>query len=376
MKSVTGPFKYHIPWTPFDEEMAEAVVRPLRSGPILYDGPETKAFEEEVARYLGVEHGVAVSSGSAALHLAFIALGLGPGDEVLMPANSYIGAPESVLHVGATPTYCDVDARTANPSLELLLPYVTPRTRAIVVFHMYGNPVDMGPILGFARERGLYVVEDFAHALGGEYEGRKLGSLGDINITSFARKCITVGGQGGMVVTNDADLAYNVYRMKRHGWDWENLDRGSVAGLGYNYTMNECQAAVGRVQLPRVDRYRDMREQNARYYTEGLCERQLPAVPFEAAPWGKHGRLHYVVKVDRRDELVDFLHQRGIGARVLYDSPVYRNPLYVEKMGYDPGPRPVTDRLVEQIVALPGQPNMRPADIDYVLDNLEEFFSQ
>jgi len=363
--------RYRTTWTPFDDEMRQALLRPT-PGPIYYDGPEGEAFEREMAAYLGTAHGVAVSSGTAALFVALMALGISPGDEVIVPANSYISPAECAINVGAQPVYCDVLESTANMDITNIEPLVNSHTRAIVVVHTYGHPVDMDPLMELARRRGIYVIEDVAHALGGEYKGRKLGTIGDIGFTSFARKCVTVVGQGGMVLTSNPEWARRMVQHRRHGWNRGDVYRGTVSLVGFNFTLNECQAAVGRVSLARLDRHNAARAENARRYAQGLTRRELPAQPFQVMPWARHGWLHFVVRVPRRDKLLEFLEARGIQCEIHYRRPVYREPAFTARTG-DPGPRPVTERLVEEILTLPSHPEMGEG-IDYVMDQMAEFY--
>jgi dTDP-4-amino-4,6-dideoxygalactose transaminase len=366
--------RYRTTWTPFDDEMREALLRPT-PGPVYYDGPEGDAFEREMAAYLGVAHGVAVSSGTAALFVAMLALGLGPGDEVIVPANGYVTAAECALNVGAKPVYCDVLESSANMDVSTIEPLVTARTRAIVVIHTYGHAVDLDPILDLARGRGILVIEDVAHALGGEYKGRRLGGLADIGFVSFARKCVTVAGQGGMALTNNEEWARRMVQLRRHGWDRDDVYRSGVNLVGFNFTLNEGQSAVGRVSLSRLDRHNAARAVNARRYAEGLARRGAPARPFELAPWAKHGWLHYVVRVPRRDDLLAFMQTRGVECAVHYKQPVYRLPAYVSRAGEDPGPRPVADRLAGEIVTLPSHPEMGEG-VEYVMDQMAEFYGR
>jgi len=370
---VATAIRFRTIWTPFDAAMREAMLRPT-PGPVYYDGPEGDAFEREMAAYIGVGHGIAVSSGTAALHLAMLALDLGPGDEVIGPANGYLSVAECTLNVGARPFYCDVVESTANMDISTVEPLVTSKTKAIVVIHTYGHPVDMDPIMDLARRRGIFVIEDVAHALGGEYKGRKVGSIGDMGFVSFARKCVTVAGQGGMAFTSNPEWAKRIVRLRRHGWDRADAYRSRVAMVGFNYTLSECLAAVGRVSLARLDGHNTVRAANAQRYTEGLARRGVPARPFAVMPWAKHGWLHYVVRAPRRDELMAYLGTRGIECSIHYKHPVYREPAYVARAGDDPGPRPVTDSLAREILTLPSHPEMGDG-IDYVVDQIEAFYA-
>jgi dTDP-4-amino-4,6-dideoxygalactose transaminase len=364
--------RYSSMWTPFDDEMRAAMLRPT-PGPIYYDGPEGDAFEREMAAYLGTGYGVAVSSGTSALYLAMVVLGIGDGDEVIQPANGYLSIAECTVNLRARPVYADVLESTANIDIRTLESLVTPKTKAIAVIHTYGHPVDMDPIMNLAHRRGIFVIEDVAHALGGEYKGRKLGSIGDIGFVSFARKSVTVVGQGGMAFTANQAWAKKMLQARRHGWDRTDTYRSNVAMVGYNFTLGECQAAVGRVSLSRLDRNTAVRVANAVRYNAGLDRRGVPVTPFELMPYGKHGWLHYVVRVPRRDELLDHLKTRGIEAAIHYKQPVYRQPAYMARTGEDPGPRPVTEKLSNEILTLPSHPDMGDG-IDVVMDEIAAFY--
>ncbi|HLJ58857.1 MAG TPA: DegT/DnrJ/EryC1/StrS family aminotransferase [bacterium] len=374
MGEAAAPVRYRCLWTPFDDEMREATLRPA-AGPVYYDGPEVEAFEREAAAYLGVARGVGVSSGTTALHLAMLAMGIGPGDEVVCAANAYLTAPECTIHVGATPVYCDVLDETANLDASTVEPVLTPRTKVIVAIHNYGHPVDMDPLMGLARRRGLFVIEDIAHAFGARYKGRPVGSIGHASFTSFARKVVTVAGQGGMAFTSEPEWARRMALLRRHGWESGAAYRGRLVLVGFNHTLGESLAAVGRVSLSRVDRENAVRRANALRYTEGLARLNTRGVavrlPVEL-PYAAHSWFHYVVRTPRRDDLVAFLSTRGIEAGIHYRHTVYREPAYVARTGVDPGPRPVADRIVSEIMTLPSHPEMG-GGIDYVLGQLAEF---
>jgi dTDP-4-amino-4,6-dideoxygalactose transaminase len=373
VRAPIGSVRYRTVWTPFDEEMREAMLRPT-PGPIYYDGPEVEAFEREAASYLGVAHALGVGSGTAALSLAMLALGLGPGHEVIVPANAYLAPAECTIQVGARPVYCDVREDTANLDASAVGPLLSRRTRAIVVVHTYGHPVDMDPLLNLARREGIYVIEDVAHALGGTYKGRMLGSIGDAAAASFARKGVTVAGQGGMVFTGDQEVYRRMVQLHRHGWDRGDAYRTAVHAVGFNHTLSESLAAVGRVSLGRLRANNRVRADNARRYTEGLGRRGVPVRPFAVMPWGEHAWLHYVVRAPNRDALMRFLGERGIEAGIHYRSLVYRTPAYVSRTGEDPGPRPVTDRLVEEILTLPSHPDMGDG-VEDVMNEVAEFYA-
>jgi dTDP-4-amino-4,6-dideoxygalactose transaminase len=185
---------------------------------------------------------------------------------------------------------------------------------------------------------------------------------------------VTVAGQGGMTLTNNAEWARRMLQLRRHGWDRADVYRSGVGLVGFNFTLNESQAAVGRVSLSRLDRHNAARAANAKRYTEGLARRGVPARPFDIAPWAKHGWLHYVVRVPRRDELLQFLRTRGIECAIHYKQPVYRLPAYIARTG-GPGPRPVTDAMAGEILTLPSHPEMGDG-IGYVMDQMAEFYAR
>ena len=342
-------------------------------GPVYYDGPEVEALEAEAAAYLGVARGIGVSSGTTALYLAMVAMGIGPGDEVVCAANGYLSGPECAIHAGATPVYCDVLDTTANMDARTVEPVLSPRTKAIVAVHLYGHAVDMDPLMDLARRRGVFVIEDLAHAFGGRYKGRTLGSIGHTSFTSFARKGVTVAGQGGMAFTSDPEWARRMALLRRHGWERGFAYRSRLRLVGFNHTLSESLAAVGRVSLSRLDRDNAARRENALRYTRGLAARGLGAAAPVEMPWALHAWLHYVIRVPRRDDLIAFLRTRGIEAGIHYKHPVYREPAYVARTGVDPGPRPVTDRIVTEIATLPSHPEMGDG-VDYVLDQVAQFF--
>lgn len=363
-----------VTWTPFDEEMRQAMLRPA-AGPVHYDGSEVESFEDEVAGYLGARGAVAASSGTAALHLALLASGVGPGVEVIMPANAYVAIPESVIHVGARPVYCEVDGATGNIDAAKLRDCISARTRAVVVIHMYGNAAEMDALGEVCRENALLLVEDVAHALGGEYRGEKLGTLGDVGFTSFARKVIHVAGQGGMAFTNDPDVAVRMRQLRKHGWVRDDAYRERVAAIGFNYSFSECLAAVGRVNLRRIERYWAARNENAGRYLEAIASLNLPLRTFTKTSNSRHGRLHFVVLTPHRDRLHAFLAERGVETKIHYKTPTYRQPLYRTAARVDPEAYPVADRLASEVLTLPSHPDLGEG-LDQIVGALKLFFDR
>lgn len=358
--------------TVIDDEVRETVLRVLERTPY-YAGPETSAFESEVATYCGVGHGVAANSGTSSLLLALLARGIGAGDEVIVPTNTFVSVPECVLFVGATLVLTDVEP-DGNMSRSIIERHLTPRTQAIIPVHMFGHPVDMDPIMDLARARGLFVIEDAAHALGAAYKKRRAGSLGHVGFFSFAGKSITVCGQAGMAVTADGDLAASMASRRVHGWSqkvgnvWHAAER-----LGLNLRTSELLSAIGRVNLRRLDGWTAARASNAARYTTRLADGRVPLTLPATRPDQQPGWLHYLVRGPRRDALRAFLHDRGIDTQIHYPLPLHRQPAF---QPFAPGPAafPVAEAMVADMVTLPSHPWMTPDEIDAVADAVIQFY--
>src|SRR5690606_21664094 len=257
------------PWPSFSQEEADAVARVLLSNKVNYwTGTECREFEKEFAAWCGTSHAVALANGTLALDVALKALGIGPGDEVIVPPRTFIASVSCVVNAGATPVFADVDADSGNLSAETIRPVLTPRTRAILCVHLGGWPCDMDPIMALAAEHGLKVIEDCAQAHGAQYKGRPVGSIGHVGAWSFCQdKIMTTGGEVGMVTTNDRDLWLRMWSYKDHGKRWEAVyDRQHAPGFrwlhesfGTNWRLMEVQAVIGRIQLRRMDRWHGAR---------------------------------------------------------------------------------------------------------------------
>jgi perosamine synthetase len=338
-----------------DEADIQAVTGVLRT-PRLSIGPKMEEFEEAVAAYTGVPYGVALSSGTAGLHLGLTALGIGEGDEVILPSFTFIAAAHAVLYRRARPVFVDIDPLTLNLTAETVAPAITPRTRAIIAVHTFGCPVDMEPVLDLAARHGVKVIEDACEALGADCGGRKVGGLGDLGVFAFYPNKPITTGEGGMVVTSDRQLAdairalRNQGRRASDGW----LDHSL---LGYNYRLSEMNCALGVSQMRRIEEMLARRESRAACYME-----HLRGIPDLTLPVFKtnHGRVCWFVFVvrlgasrtrDDRDGVMDFMTARGIGCGS-YFAPVHGQPLYA---GYADGGHDltVTDRVAPRTLALP-----------------------
>ena len=359
-----------------DEADVAAVVESLRSD-WLTTGPRVAEFERRVAERVGVRHAVAVSSGTAALHAAAFAAGLGPGDEAIVPPLTFAATANAVLYQGATPVFADVlpDTLTLDPARAR--EQLTARTRAIVAVDFAGHPADLDELRALARTQGLALLDDAAHALGAEYRGRPVGGRADLTTFSFHPVKHVTTGEGGMVVTDDAALAERVARFRNHGittghaerfqsgeWFYEMVD------LGFNYRLTDVQCALGLSQLGKLDRFLARRAAIAARYREALG--RLPGVALQTvAPDVRHAWHIFplLLDLDRlaadRRAIFAALRAEGIGVNVHY-IPVYWHPYY-QRLGYPKGLCPVAERAYERLLTLPLFPAMEDRDVEDVV---------
>jgi perosamine synthetase len=334
-------------------------------------GRFVREFEAAFARAVGCRYGVACSNGTTALHLALATFGIGPGDEVILPAFTMIATANAVRYTGATPVLVDSERETWNPDVTRLADAVTSRTRGIVVVHTYGHPVDMDPVLELAERRGLWVLEDAAEAHGALYRGRPVGSLGRAAAFSFYANKIITTGEGGMVTTNDPEVARLARRLRDHAFSDERHFWHRY--VGFNYRMTSLQAAVGLAQVERLEEFVRSRRENAARYTARL--RAIPglSLPVER-PWGKNVYWMYGVVVEdafglSRDELRRRLARRGIETRTFF-IPIHVQPVYYEMFR---GQRfPVAEDLCRRGLYLPSGATLTAEEIAYVCDAVAE----
>lgn len=361
-----------------EKEIAE-VVETLKSG-WLTVGPRTKRFEEMVAGYIGVMGAAALSSCTAGLHLGMIVLGVGEGDEVILPALNFIAGPNCAIHLGATPVLVDVDPETLSVTPEILAAAITERTKLVVPVHFGGRPIDIDGIMEVARSRGVAVLGDAAHAMGADYGERRVGSVADATSFSFyVTKGITTG-EGGILTSPNADLAHRVGVLSLHGMSsgaWNRYsERGSwfyeVHEPGYKYNMSDLEAAIGIHQMEKVDEFRERREKIARVFDNGLRTEEAIRVP----PWcdsNSHAWHLYpirlrpdLLKIDR-DAFVRSLGDEGIGASVHF-IPIHYHGYYSKRLDYGRGSFPVTEAFFQQAVSLPIYPSMSDDDANDVVE--------
>ena len=363
----------HIPLSAPDigEAEIEAVVSVLRSGRLSL-GPKLEEFEAAMARYAGVPHAVAVSSGTAGLHLCLLALGIGAGDEVLVPSFTFIAAANAIRFVGATPVFVDIDPVTLNIDPEKIAAAVTPRTRAILAVHTFGIPAEMEPILALARAHGLLVIEDACEALGAGYAGQRVGSFGDAGVFAFYPNKQITTGEGGMIVTRDAQLAARLRALRnqgRTGGDWFDHQE-----LGYNYRLSELACALGLAQMQRVESILALREQAAQAYSDALQifpQLILPplTLPKRRISWVVYAvRLRAEYSQHDRDALLSALAARGIACG-RYFAPIHQQPCYAAWRHRHA--LPVTESHAARMLALPFFTQIAPAQIATVSQALQ-----
>lgn len=365
-----APIPFARPWVTDDDRAA--VDRVLR-GHILTHGPECAGFEADFAAFLGPDaHCVSVSSCMAALHLAYLCLGLGPGDEVVVPAQTHVATAHAVELVGATPVFIDADPATGNVTPEAVAAAVGPRTRAVSVVHYLGIPCDMPGIVAVAREAGAYVVEDCALSIGARFDGVHTGLFGDVGCFSFYPVKHLTSGEGGMFVARDPDLAARAARVRGFGIDRTHTERTApgvydVAMLGLNYRMSELQAALGRSQVARAGQVLARRAENFSAVAAALQD--LDDVRLIDADDPRAAQSHYCAGLvlegalaSRRDAVAARINAMGVGTSVYYPHPVPRLRWYRERYG-DPGDRfPVAAELSDSGISLPVGPHLEPGD--------------
>ena len=327
-------------------------------------GEEVEQFEREFAAYVEAKHCVALNSGTSALHLALVAAGAGPGDEVITTSNTFIATAEAISYTGATPVFVEIDPHTANIEPRSVERAITPRTRAIIPVHLYGRPVDMDAILELARAkrgssgRPIAVIEDAAQAHGARYRGRRVGALGFAGAFSFyPTKNLSACGEGGALVTNDDDVAALARALRSHGESRRYFhDR-----VGYNYRMEAFQGAVLRLKLKHLPEWTRRRQEIARAYRRLLAGLEMPADD----PRDECVYHQFAVYVSGRDQVRPALESRGISAGIYYPLPIHLQAAYAA-LGYRKGSLPETERACERVLCLPIFPEMSDEEVNYV----------
>jgi perosamine synthetase len=345
-----------------DDRIHKVVSNVLNSGRYI-NGENIKSFEAEFADLCNTKYAVGVSSGTSAILLSLMALGIGDGDEVIVPSHTFIATATPARFLGASIVYADIDPETYTIAPAEVQRKITPRTKAIIPVHLYGHPCDMDPINELARAHNIYVIEDACQAHGATYKGKKTGSLGDIACFSFfPSKNMTVLGDGGMITTNDGQLAQKARMMRDHGRTQKYVHEI----LGLNCRLSEVHAAIGREQLKHLTGWTERRRAIAAQYDVLLRDSGV-IIPVERE-WAKHVYHMYVIRVKQRDRLASYLKGRGIETGIHYPVPVHRQPCLMSDVHL-----PVTEKYVDEVLSLPMHPQLGDEQVVYVASEVRNF---
>lgn len=360
-----------------EQDDIQAVGDVLKSD-FLTTGPKIAEFEQTVADYVGAKYAVAISNGTSALHAACFAAGIGPGDEVITTPLTFAASANCVLYCGGTPVFADVDPKTYNIDPEDIRRKITDRTKAIIAVHLAGQPCDMDAIHSIAREHGLIVIEDGAHALGSVYKGKKVGSMSDMTTFSFHPVKPITTGEGGMIVTDNEDFYKKMVLFRSHGitrddsimtrndgpWFYQQFD------LGYNYRITDIQCALGCSQMKKLDRFLARRKEIVARYNEAFADCDNIITPYQLSDTesGWHLYMVQVKNCDRR-QVFEAMREKGIGVNVHY-IPVYMHPYYQEH-GYETVHCANAEEIYSHIISLPLYPGLTFEQQDYVIDALK-----
>jgi len=355
------------------DEVNAAVLEVLASGKYI-GGAAIESFEQDFARYVGTEFCVACNSGTDALYLALRALGVGPGDEVIVPPFTFIATTETVSAVGAVPVFVDVDAETFNLDLDAVERAIGPRTKAIIPVHLFGQPVNMERLMTIARASNLWVIEDCAQATGAKWGDRRVGSIGHVGCFSFyPTKNLGACGDGGAMTVNDPQLAADLRMLREHG----QRQRYYHEAIGVNSRLDAIQAVILQIKLRSLDRWNQKRTAIAQRYQQGLAG--LPGLRLpQAIAGGTSVWNQYTIQVgegsagpELRDRLRQALQDRGVGTAVYYPLPLHLQAVYAN-LGYQPGSLPVSEQLGHCVLSLPMFPELTPEQQDRVINDLRE----
>ena len=350
-------------------EIDEAVLNALEATQFIL-GPNVQRFEEEAAAFLGVKHAVSLANGTEALHLALLACGIEKGDEVITTPFTFIATAEAISYLGAKPVFVDIDPKTFNIDPVKVEEYIVSRLtshvsriKAIIPVHLYGQAADMDPIMAIAKKHNLKVIEDCAQSFGGDYKGKMTGSFGEFGCYSFfPSKNLGCYGDGGMVTTNDTELAEKVKVLRNHG----SKVRYYHSVIGYNSRLDEIQAAILRVKLKRMKRFNELRNSNAHLYSR-MFEGTGVTPPFEDGN-GMHVYHQYTVKTGDREKIIEALAKEGIASAIYYPVPLHQQDVY--KNNYQGLSLPITEKVSQEVLSLPIFPELTEEEIKKVVSTI------
>jgi len=354
---------------PLEAEIMAALREVLRRGDFVL-GEALRRFEDRFAAYCGAGQAIGVSNGTAALHLSLLALGIGPGDEVIAPAHTFVATVSAIVQSGARPELVDIEPDTCLIDVREVERAITPRTRAIIPVHLYGQPADMDALARLAADHGLALIEDASQAHGATYQGRRTGSLGDVACFSlYPSKNLGACGEAGVITTGADEVAEAIRTLRDHA----RTGYYDHARFAFNERLDTLQAAILGVKLAHLDEYNAARRECARLYTQALADTGL-ILPREA-PGRTHVYHQYVIRTPWRDELRDWLRQEGIGTGIHYPIPVHLLTA-AASLGYGRGDFPAAERVTSEVLSLPMYPGLRPEQIERVAASIRGFLSR
>lgn len=353
-----------------EEEEINAVIDVMKSG-MIAQGPKVIEFEEEFAKYVGAKYGIATNSGTSALHVALLAAGIGEGDEVITTPFTFAATGNSILYTGARPVFVDIDPETFTIDPAKIEEAITDKTKAIMPVQLYGQAADMEPIMKIAKEHDLIVIEDAAQAHGATFNGQKVGSMGDMSCFSFYPTKNMTTSEGGIITTDDEDLAEQARIFRAHGASV----RYHHDAIGYNFRMTDISAAIGLAQMEKIDEFNDKRIENAAYLNEGLKDVDGVITPY-CADDSKHVYHQYTIRVEKgdRDDWVDIINDCGVGTGIHYPIPLYNQPIY-KFMGIE-GNCPNAELAADNVISLPVHPSLTKDDLDLVIEAVKKASSE
>lgn len=335
----------------------------------LLNGDNLAAFQDEIAAYLGARYAYGMASGSDTLLLGLAACGIGEGDEVILHANAFIAAVEAIRWTGAKPVLVDMQEKDFGPVPEQIEERITEKTKALLVVHMYGHPVELGPIVELCKKKGLRLIEDCSHAHGAAYKGKKVGTFGDVGCFSCGVvKNLNAFGDAGFCITDDPAIAEKLDLLRVHG----QKEKNRHPFYGFNSRLDELQAVVLRIKLRNLDDDNKRREEIARRYAEAFSSiKEVTPPPMDGDKTCVYHR--YVIRTPRRDELMDYLRSEGIGVGIQYPTPLHKQIAWKEK-GYGDYHLPVAERVALEILSIPMYPELQKEEVEYIITKIEEFF--
>jgi perosamine synthetase len=348
-----------------EKEEIEAVIKVLKSGDLV-QGSNVKEFEYRFSNYIGMDYGIATSSGTTALQIGLEALGIKKWDEVITTPFSFIASSTAIIYNQAKPVFVDIDPETFNIDPEKIQEKITNKTRALLIVHLYGNPCNMDKIMSICKDYDLKLIEDCAQAVGATYKNRMVGSFGDISCFSFYATKNLITGEGGMILTNNKDVKKKAEILRNHG----QIRVYEHEIIGYNYRMTNFAAAMGLAQLKKLDRLNKKRIKHAKILTSGLSHInsiKLPRVDKNT----KHVFHQYTIKCKKRDRVLNYLNKHGIEARIYYPKPIYMQSPF-QRMGFKKGLCPVSEDVCKQVLSLPVHPLLTQKNLETIIKRVKE----